>query len=67
MRSALLRLDICGAASCYELQQLAHDVRLCWTVQAIGPEQMIAEVPDTLLREGVDDRDRCMRPLRILY
>ncbi len=41
-------------------------MRLWWTVQAIGPEQMVAEVPDTLLRAGVDDRGRCVRRLRVL-
>ena len=32
---------------------------LSWATQAIGPEQIVAEVPDTLLRAGVDDRGRC--------
>ena len=49
-----------------ELQRLACDTRLCWTLQAIGPEQMVAEVPKTLLRDGVDDRGRCVRAVRIL-
>ena len=33
--------------------------------QAIGPETMIAEVPDSLLRSGVDDRGRYLPLLRI--